>query len=727
MTFRFGSPPLSLVAVAVASVLLTGCSRPPGNASSPAQARAPAERPAWLKDGIVMVGSWEPPTFQIRRGGQEVDAPEQWKLERTEQSVRRLKELGVTMVLTSLHKAAGLKAEAEEIEANRKFTQLAHQYGLKVGGYVGSTMAYETFFAEEPDARNWIQTDEFGRPLYYNNDQTFRYVPCRNNPGYRAFLEKVLRLGVEAMKLDLIHFDQMSWWPAACHCKYCQAEFREFLRIRYTDQQRKARYGFTLLDHLALPPFNAPTGAIQVVDLHNPLMQDWTYFRAANLTRRFAEYDDYIRGMRPEVAVEGNPNINPGTNQGFRSGVDYAQLLRTADIFWSEEPNQASWTADGRLVSKIRSFKVARSMDRSLFIYTGGRYGAQSADSPPELRIAEAMAWNGVNLGMVGDLSANGTDLTPAAQRYVKFFHQHVKDMAGARSLANVAILRSFPSIEFNPTRANVSTVLFEQTLIQSKVPFDIILDPQLKDLSRYKVLVLANQDALSDEAVNLIRAFVQNGGGLVATEDTSLLTDWRLRRAKFALADVFGVDRPPKRGAPTTALLGGFSEAKPEPAPPEQNRPVQHAFGAGRSVYIPGIEPSTPPPPAQINYNFGNRYWTLPNNYKDLLSAVAWAANDRLAADIQAPPSVAVELIAQKGSNTLLLHLVNFDFTHPVRDIAVRLRIPAGMKVREASVESPDFESRDALAATVHGDVASFRVPRLQVYDLVQVKLASQ
>jgi hypothetical protein len=675
-----------------------------------------------------MVGSWEPPTFQIRRGGQEVDITEQWKLERAEQSVRRLKELGVNLVLTSLHKAAGLKAEAEEIDANRKFTQLAHQYGLKVGGYVGATMAYETFFAEEPDARNWIQTDEFGRPLYYNNDQTFRYVACRNNPGYRAFVEKVLRLGVEDMKLDLIHFDQMSWWPEpySCRCKYCQAEFHEFLRARYTDQQRTARYGFSLLDHLAPPPFNARTGALQFADLHNPLMQDWAYFRAASLARRFGEYDEYIRGMRPEVAVEGNPNVNLGTNLGFRSGIDYAQLLRTADIFWSEEPNHASWTADGRLISKIRSFKLARSMDRSLFIYTGGRYGAQSPDSPPELRIAEAMAWNGVNLGMVGDLSPNGTDLTPAAQRYVKFFHQHVKEMAGARSLANVAILRSFPAIEFNPARANVSTVLFEQTLIQSKVPFDIILEPQLKDLSRYKVLILANQDALSDEQVRQIRDFVQGGGGLVATEDTSLLTDWRLQREKFALADVFGVDRPPHSGAPTTAMLAGAFPVKPEPAP-GSDHPVQHAFGAGRSIYIPRIEPSTAPPPAQINYSFGNQYWTLPKNYKELLSAVAWAANDRLVADIQAPLSVAVELIARKDSNTWLLHLVNFDFKHPARDIAVRLRVPAGMKVGEASVESPDFDSRDALAPTVRDGVASFRVPRLQVYDLVQVKLASQ
>ena len=301
---------LRLLGAVFAAAVLAGCSRPPVNASSPARAQAPAERPAWLKEGIVMVGSWEPPTFQIRRGGQAVDSTGVWKAERSEQSVRRLKELGVNLVITSLHKAAGLKAEAEEIEANRQFTRLAHQYGLKVGGYVGATMAYETFFAEEPDARNWIQTDEWGHPAYYNDDQTFRYLACRNNPGYRAFLEKVLRLGVQDMKLDLIHFDQMMWWPEplSCRCKFCQAEFREFLRTRYNEQQRKARYGFTLLDHLAPPPFNPRGGSIQLTDLRNPLMQDWVYFRSASLARQFAGYDNFIRCMRSEVAVEGNPD-----------------------------------------------------------------------------------------------------------------------------------------------------------------------------------------------------------------------------------------------------------------------------------------------------------------------------------------------------------------------------------------------------------------------------------
>lgn len=93
-------------------------------------------------------------------------------------------------------------------------TAFAHKHGIRVGGYVGATMMYESFFREEPAARGWIQTDENGRPVYYSYSasQTFRYAACRNNPGYRAFIEKVLRLGVQDIKLDMIHFDQMHWW-----------------------------------------------------------------------------------------------------------------------------------------------------------------------------------------------------------------------------------------------------------------------------------------------------------------------------------------------------------------------------------------------------------------------------------------------------------------------------------------------------------------------------------
>ena len=114
-------------------------------------------------------------------------------------------------------------------------------------------------------------------------------------------------------------------------------------------------------------------------------------------------------------------------------------------------------------------------MGKSIFMYTGGRYGTQDPASPPELRIAEAMAYNGVNIGMVGDVSPDGAVLTPAAGRYIDFFRSHVKDLADTGSAADVAVLRAFASIEFNPAVSNTATVLFEQSLIQSQIPFDII------------------------------------------------------------------------------------------------------------------------------------------------------------------------------------------------------------------------------------------------------------
>ena len=336
------------------------------------------QRPAWLKQGVVMVGSWEPATFILRRGGQETNALEIWKAERTAESIKRLKELGVNLVILNLHKGFGLKAEAADIQATREFVKLAHPYGIRVGGYIGSTMGYETFFSEEPGARDWIQVDESGRPIYYNAEQTYRYAACRNNPGYKAFVERLLRIGIEDVKLDLIHFDQMQWWaePLSCRCKYCKEQFLDFLQVRYRDPERAyLRFGFSDLSRMAPPPYDVATGAVRFAELKNPLMQEWALFRAASLARRYAEYDNFIHRLNPEVALEGNPNLNFALNQGFTNGSDYSQLLQHGDIVWSEEPNHAAWTGDGRIISKIRSFKVARIMGKSLFVYTGSRYG----------------------------------------------------------------------------------------------------------------------------------------------------------------------------------------------------------------------------------------------------------------------------------------------------------------------------------------------------------------
>ena len=45
--------------------------------------------------------------------------------------------------------------------------------------------------------------------------------------------------------------------------------------------------------------------------------------------------------------------------------------------------------------------------------------------------------------------------------------------------------------------------------------------------LARFKTLILPNIAALSDEQCRQLRAFVERGGGLVATYETSLYDEW--------------------------------------------------------------------------------------------------------------------------------------------------------------------------------------------------------
>ena len=299
----------------------------------------------------------------------------------------------------------------------------------------------------------------------------------------------------------------MSWWtePDSCRCRYCRDDFRRFLRARYDGARAKTRFGFERLDGVVPPGFRVRSRPIGIAQLNDPVMQEWAYWRAASVTRHLAEYDNFAHSLNPEVAVDGNPMFNIASNYGFQGGADLGAYLDHCDFMWSEEPAHASWTGDGRLITRIRTFKAVRAMGKSAFIYTGSKWGTQDPDSPPALRIAEAMAFNGANIGMVGNVTPEGSLLQPGAREYIDFFRRHMGTLAAAAPVADVAVLRSFASMEFNPSRAIPSAMLVEQTLIQSRIPFGLVYDRHLPDLSAYKVLVLPNQDALSEEQMKQI------------------------------------------------------------------------------------------------------------------------------------------------------------------------------------------------------------------------------
>lgn len=80
---------------------------------------------------------------------------------------------------------------------------------------------------------------------------------------------------------------------------------------------------------------------------------------------------------------------------------------------------------------------------------------------------------------------------------------------------------------------------------VEEHLPVTVVNDWNLTagDLAKYKVLILPNAACLDEHQAKAVRAFVRNGGGLVASLDTSLFDEFGTPRNNFALADVFGAD----------------------------------------------------------------------------------------------------------------------------------------------------------------------------------------
>jgi beta-galactosidase GanA len=80
--------------------------------------------------------------------------------------------------------------------------------------------------------------------------------------------------------------------------------------------------------------------------------------------------------------------------------------------------------------------------------------------------------------------------------------------------------------------------------LVEARVPFEMVNDQLLdaEHLQPFKLLILPNIAALSKVQCEQLRQFVQRGGSLIATFETSLYDEQGKRRQNFGLADLFGV-----------------------------------------------------------------------------------------------------------------------------------------------------------------------------------------
>jgi hypothetical protein len=280
----------------------------------------------------------------------------------------------------------------------------------------------------------------------------------------------------------------------------------------------------------------------------------------------------------------------------------------------------------------------------------------------------------------------------------------------------------------------------FTQALVRARIPHvPLQLDQLDRESENISVLVLPNIGLLLDEQIDAIRRFVQRGGSLVATGQTSLFDQWGDAREDFALADLFGV-KDGKPSATNSKPLHTYLRLTPElrgqvygpksgdePLITSQRHPVLAGFdetdilpyggtleplsvepGAKALLtFIPAF-PVTPPenvwmrqprtdvPGLILNESRRGRVASMPadidrrfalNNLPDhgdlLANLVRWAAMDSIPLEVRGPGLLNCELYEQ--ADRIILHIVNLtsagtwrapvDELIPVGPLQVRVR----------------------------------------------------
>ena len=164
----------------------------------------------------------EPIVYWLRHGGHSDREFARYERMLQPENFKQMASAGVQFGRIFFYKGFGLAYEKPHIEQAKRAAEQMHQLGMKVSVYVAGTMFTETLYREVAEAKSWEERDCWGHWIPYGI-QTFRHFPCHNQPGYREYMKRVLRVGVLEVHADETTLDQISLQPEprSCRCERC--------------------------------------------------------------------------------------------------------------------------------------------------------------------------------------------------------------------------------------------------------------------------------------------------------------------------------------------------------------------------------------------------------------------------------------------------------------------------------------------------------------------------
>ena len=395
----------------------------------------------------------------------------------------------------------------------------AREEGLAVLARMDSNRADERFYVEHPD---WFAVDAEGKPFREGE----LYVSCVNSPYYDEHIPAVLREIIERSQPDGITDNSWSGLDRryVCYCANCARKFR-------------AATG------MALP---------RTRDWSNPAYRQWIVW---NYARRLEIWDLNNRATRDA----GGPDclwlgMNSGDiiHQSYRFR-DYKAICERSEIvmldFQARGPRGFPANAEaGKLVHGLLGW--TKLIPESTALYQSVQPTFRLASKPePEVRMWAVEGFAGGIQPWWHHIGAYHEDRRQyrTAEPIFRWHEANEQYLVSRQPVASIGVVWTQRNVDFYGREAAEERVGlplrgFAQALVRSRIPYlPLHVDHIDRNAAELAALVLPNVGAMSDAQCASVRRFVEEGGGLIATGETSLYDEWGDPRPDFGLADLFG------------------------------------------------------------------------------------------------------------------------------------------------------------------------------------------
>jgi hypothetical protein len=576
---------------------------------------------------------------------------------------------------------------------------------------------YDDAAAAHPD---WIAVEANGNKRRHWASPEM-WVTCGLGPYNFEFMTDVKKEIMSRYHVDGIFINR---WDGSgmCYCEHCIKNFKD-------------------ASGLDLPRTDNP---------QDPVRRAYILWREQRLFDLWQTWDRAVREINPDSCVIPNTG-------GLGSPLNMKKVGDIAPMLVADRQARRGLMAPWAIGLSAKEYRATLGTKPAVGMFSVGveelyrwKDSVQNAD---ELRLWSAdLIANGMRPWFIkfGAVLRDERWLKPVEE----IFQRHArweKYLRNERPLARVGVVYSQQTARFVGNHNDDHLNGWYQALIEARIPFELVHEALLDaaHVSQFKTLILPNIVALSDAQCTQLRQFVERGGSLVATHETSLCDELGVHRNNFGLADLFGVNfsgkldprmqnaylrleheathqHPLLKGLEDAPrIIHGVSRIEVEPnekfppmpltlIPSYPDLPMEKVYPRVDKTDTAQVflRESSNPQSAIRNLQSGGRvayfpwdidrtFWEIlaVDHFKLLRNAVEWATNEEPSVTVTGPGILDVTVWQQK--NSFAVHLVNLTnpmlMKGPVRELIpvgeqkVRIRLPNGANAKKVHLLAAD------------------------------------